>query len=309
MRDRAQLFVSQLQDEITSALEAIDGGGRFREDPWTRPGGGGGRSRVLEDGAVFEKAGVNVSAVWGTLPTSVSAGSAPAPGLVAPMPGDGDQFFATGVSLVLHPRNPHVPTTHANFRYVERGGTGWFGGGADLTPYLLYEEDAAHFHATLKAACDSGGSHFYPRYKAWCDDYFRNTHRDEARGIGGVFFDWLRPGQPEAEGHDLESLFHWWQAVGRSFLPAYLPIITRRRDTPYDDALRHWQLERRGRYVEFNLLHDRGTKFGLQTGGRIESILMSLPPLVRWDYAAPEPPPGSRQARLLEVLARPIAWV
>lgn len=295
----AQAIVEALQDDICRALEALDGQATFRQDVWTREAGGGGRSRVLEGGAIFEKAGVNTSAVWGDVPAAAAS----------TMPGDGPTFFATGVSLVIHPRNPHVPTTHANYRFIARGTTAWFGGGADLTPYLLYEDDARHFHATLKSACDAGGSHFYPRYKAWCDEYFRNTHRDEARGIGGIFFDWLRPGTPEAEDRDLAALFEVWQRIGASFLPAYAPIVERRMHTPASEAERQWQLQRRGRYVEFNLLHDRGTKFGLQTGGRIESILMSLPPLVRWDYMPDEPVAGSREARLLEVLRRPIAWV
>jgi len=312
LRARARATVEALQDTITHALEAVDGQARFREDVWTRAAGGGGRSRVLEGGRVFEKAGVNVSAVWGEVPRAVAS----------TMPGEGPGFFATGVSLVLHPLSPHVPTTHANFRYIERGWfgsdgepvgagehTGWFGGGADLTPYLLEDDDARHFHATLRAACDAAGAHLYPRYKAWCDEYFRNTHRDEARGVGGVFFDWLRPGVAEAGERDLEALFTFWRGLGESFLPAYLPIVMRRRDAPFTEDDRLWQLERRGRYVEFNLLHDRGTKFGLQTGGRVESILMSLPPLVRWDYAPAEPEPGSPRARLLEVLRRPIEWV
>jgi len=312
LRERARRVVEGLQRRIIDALEDVDGRARFRADRWERPAGGGGLSCVLEGGAVFEKAGVNVSAVWGDVPSAASG----------TMPGDGPRFFATGVSLVLHPDNPHVPTTHANFRYIERGHfapgpdhdgaggtTAWFGGGADLTPYLLYEEDARHFHAALEAGCRVAGPHLYPRYKAWCDEYFRNTHRDEGRGIGGIFFDWLRPGASEAGAADHEALLELWRGLGESFLPAYLPIVLRRKDTPFSPAERHWQLQRRGRYVEFNLLHDRGTKFGLVTGGRTESILMSLPPLVRWDYEPPPPEPGSRQARLLEVLRTPIDWL
>jgi len=297
-RERAQDLVSRLQDEICGALEAIDGEGRFREDRWERPGGGGGRSRVLEEGAVLEKAGVNVSAVWGEVPEAVKP----------QMPGDGDTFFATGISLVLHPRNPHAPTTHANFRYLERGAVGWFGGGADLTPYVLYEDDARHFHATLAAACEVGPPEApgarYQRFKAWCDRYFWNTHREEARGVGGLFFDHLLP----SEAASMEALEAFWRSVGAAFLPAYVPILERRKDMAHDEALRRWQLVRRGRYVEFNLLHDRGTKFGLQTNGRVESILMSLPPLVRWDYDV-QPAPGSPEAALIEVLRRPRAWV
>lgn len=298
MRERAQAFVSRLQDEICAALEAVDGVGRFREDRWERPGGGGGRSRVLEEGAVLEKAGVNVSAVWGEVPEVVKP----------QMPGDGDVFFATGVSLVLHPKNPHAPTTHANFRYLERGSVGWFGGGADLTPYVLYEEDARHFHTVLAAACEAGPPEApgarYRRFKEWCDRYFWNTHREEARGIGGLFFDHLRP----EEGGSIDALEAFWRSVGEAFLPAYLPILERRKDMAHDESLRRWQLVRRGRYVEFNLLHDRGTKFGLQTNGRIESILMSLPPLVRWDYDV-QVVPGSPEEALIEVLRRPRAWV
>ena len=312
---RAQAFVESLQDAICDALEAVErasgGDARFREDRWRRADGqatapvdlGGGRSRVLEGGVVLEKAGVNVSAVYGPVPDAVKG----------QMPGDGPSFFATGVSLVLHPHNPHAPTTHANFRYIERYGgdaapVGWFGGGADLTPYVLYEDDARHFHAVLRDACAVGpvedataGPTRYQRFKRWCDEYFRNIHRDEARGVGGVFFDHLR-------GPDMAGLEAFWRASGAAFLPAYLPILERRKDLAYDDALRHWQLVRRGRYVEFNLLHDRGTKFGLQTHGRIESILMSLPPLVRWDYDH-HPAPGSPEARLVEVLRTPREWL
>ncbi|MBL8784350.1 MAG: oxygen-dependent coproporphyrinogen oxidase [Deltaproteobacteria bacterium] len=307
-KQRAEAFVLGLQDAICQALEGVEAQheevgqgapGTFREDRWERPGGGGGRSRVLEGGRVLEKAGVNVSAVWGEVPDAVKA----------QMPGDGDTFFATGVSLVLHPRNPHAPTTHANFRYLERGSVGWFGGGSDLTPYVLYEDDARHFHHTLRAACQAGaGAHadLYQRFKDWCDTYFWNTHRHEARGVGGIFFDHLRP---ETAGFptDLDALWTFWTSAAESFLPAYLPILLRRKDTPATEAERTWQLVRRGRYVEFNLLHDRGTKFGLQTQGRIESIFMSLPPLVRWDYDV-QVVPGSREAALLEVLAHPRDW-
>ncbi len=303
---RAEATVRALQDDICDALVALDGDAAFQEDPWSRPGGGGGRSRVLEGGRVFEKAGVSVSAVHGEVPEVMRA----------KMAGDGPIFFATGVSLVLHPRNPHVPTTHANFRFIRRGAAMWFGGGADLTPYYLEPEDARHFHAALRAPCDAAHPEFYPRFKAWCDRYFWNGHRGEARGVGGIFFDDLHPGAViDAGGHplsteamSLEALWAFWEASGRSFLDAYLPIVERRMDTPFTDSERHWQLQRRGRYVEFNLLHDRGTKFGLQTNGRIESIFMSLPPLVRWDYNA-VPPEGSREAALLEVLRAPRDWL
>lgn len=293
MRQRASRKVEALQDVICARLEGLDARGSFVETRWRRPGGGGGRTRVLEGGELFEKAGVNVSAVFGDVPAAL-AGS---------MAGGGDTFFATGVSLVLHPANPHVPTTHANFRYVERGDTAWFGGGADLTPYVLYDEDARHFHETLGATCDAHDPAFYPRFKAWCDEYFYLPHRGEARGIGGIFFDHITP----SEAHDAEALFAWWGETGEAFLPAYVPILERRRSMGWDEALRRWQLQRRGRYVEFNLVLDRGTSFGLKTGGRVESIFMSLPPLCRWDYDV-QPEPGTGQVELLEVLRAPRNW-
>jgi coproporphyrinogen III oxidase len=277
------------QDEVSGALEAADRSGRFREDRWDRPGGGGGRSRVLEGGELFERAGVNYSEVHGELPESVASS----------MPGSGRRFLAVGVSLVLHPASPMVPTTHANFRYLERGEAFWFGGGADLTPYYLFEEDARHFHRTLKAACDRFDPSWYRRFKKDCDDYFFLKHRGEARGVGGIFFDYLQG--------DRERLAAGVQGLWSAFLPSYLPLLERRRDEPFGEAERRFQLMRRGRYVEFNLLYDRGTTFGLQTSGRIESILMSMPPLVRWEYAY-EPAPGSREARLYEVLRRPRDW-
>jgi len=277
------------QDEVSGALEAADRSGRFREDRWDRPGGGGGRSRVLEGAELFERAGVNYSEVHGELPESVASS----------MPGSGRRFLAVGVSLVLHPASPMVPTIHANFRYLERGEAFWFGGGADLTPYYLFEEDARHFHRTLKAACDRFDPSWYRRFKKDCDDYFFLKHRGEARGVGGIFFDYLQG--------DRERLAAGVQGLWSAFLPSYLPLLERRRDEPFGEAERQFQLMRRGRYVEFNLLYDRGTTFGLQTSGRIESILMSMPPLVRWEYAY-EPAPGSREARLYEVLRRPRDW-
>lgn len=297
MKDRARETVERLQDEICAALEGLeaDSGSdaRFREDLWERPGGGGGKTRVLAEGAVFEKAGVNTSVVFGELPDF----------LQERLEGEGTEFFATGVSLVIHPLNPHVPTCHANYRYICRGEVGWFGGGADLTPYVLYEEDARHFHDTLGAACDAHDPALYPRLKRWCDEYFFNHHRGEARGVGGLFFDYIKPDA----SWDLDGIYDWWSDCGAAFLPAYAPIVRRRKDLPWDDALRHWQLQRRGRYVEFNLIHDRGTLFGLKTEGRIESILMSLPPLVRWDYDA-RPEPGTPGAALLDVLCNPRPW-
>ncbi len=286
-RTRVTSWLRSLQDSITDALTAIDGSA-FREDAWERPGGGGGRTRVLEHGAVLERGGVNFSEVFGELPGELTG-----------MPGSGRSFYATGVSLVLHPRNPFAPTVHANFRYLERGETGWFGGGADLTPSYLFDEDARHFHRTLEAACDRHGPELYRAFKRECDDYFLIAHRGERRGVGGLFFDHLQG--------DLEARFAFVRDAGWAFLPAYLPILLRRKDTPFAPHHRDWQLLRRGRYVEFNLVYDRGTVFGLKTAGRTESILMSLPPHATWAYAH-EPPPGSDEARLLEVLRRPREW-
>lgn len=286
---RAADDVSALQQRICAALEEIDGAGRFRFDRWERRGGGGGLSGVLAEGAVFEKAGVNVSTVFGELEEEFAQS----------LPGDGLHFYATGISLVLHPRSPMVPATHANFRFLRRGGAAWFGGGADLTPYYPFHEDAVHFHRTLKEACDRHDEALYPRFKAWCDEYFFLKHRGETRGVGGIFFDYLHD--------DLPRTYAFWRDASEAFLPAYLPIVQRRRDLPYGERERRFQLYRRGRYVEFNLLYDRGTVFGLRTDGRVESILMSLPPLVRWDYGY-VPEPGSREAELTDFL-RPRDWL
>jgi coproporphyrinogen III oxidase len=283
MRETASAYFRDLQGRICEGLERLEGSGRFGEDAWERPGGGGGRARVLVDGALFEKAGVNFSEVHGAL----------APELERAMPGDGPSFFATGVSLVLHPRSPMVPTVHANLRFLERGRTAWFGGGTDLTPYYPFREDVVHFHRVLRDACAAFGPDAYARFKAECDRYFYLPHRGETRGVGGIFFDYLQG--------ELELLFGFVRAVGEAFLPAYAPIAERRRAEPYGEPEREWQLLRRGRYAEFNLLYDRGTVFGLKTGGRAESILMSLPPRVRWAYDA-HPAPGSREAELLEYL-------
>jgi len=292
--DRAAKFFSELQTDICRALAEVDGAAEFTADAWQRPGGGGGIARVLEGGALFEKAGVNWSSVDGELPAE----------LADHMPGEGRAFRASGVSLVLHPRSPMVPTTHANFRCLTKGNALWFGGGADLTPYYLFREDAVHFHATLAGACDRHrpvGD--YDRFKAWCDEYFFLPHRQETRGIGGVFFDYLG-----AKGeHPAEQVFDFVSDLGRSFVQAYAPIAQRRQTEPYGEIERAWQLRRRGRYVEFNLIYDRGTLFGLKTNGRVESILMSLPPLVRWDYDVMATP-GSPEADLLAHL-RPTDWL
>jgi coproporphyrinogen III oxidase len=310
MGGRARDFFYGLQDEICRALEEVDGRSGFREDLWDREGGGGGRTRVMEEGRVFEKAGVNFSEVHGELEAQVAS--------KLPL-GDGTRFYATGISLVLHPLNPMVPSVHANFRYLERGRSGWFGGGTDLTPYYPYLEDAVHFHRTLKKACDRHDQDFYPRFKQWCDEYFFVRHRNETRGVGGIFFDYLTAsssGEDPKEASDrpggqasksLESVFEFVQSAGRAFLPAYLPIVERRRDERYSDQERRHQLIRRGRYVEFNLVYDRGTIFGLETRGRTESILMSLPPLARWTYDY-QPEPGTREARALDFF-HPRDWL
>ncbi|HEX3232748.1 MAG TPA: oxygen-dependent coproporphyrinogen oxidase [Gemmatimonadales bacterium] len=296
--------LESLHDETTRFFTQLDGGGTFREDRWERPGGGGGVARVLE-GVTFEKAGVNRSAVEGILPAAAAQRvGARASGL------EEVGFYATGMSLVLHPRSPMIPTVHLNVRYFEitdpagEVRDAWLGGGTDLTPTYPFEEDAAHFHRTLKTICDRHHSSFYLRFKTWCDHYFVNTHRgDERRGIGGVFFDNLRDGEA---GLGLERLVEFLLDVGRALPLAYAPIVARRRELEYGERERHFQLVRRGRYAEFNLLHDRGTVFGLQTNARTESVLMSLPPVAAWDYA-PSYPPGSFEAELLAML-EPRNW-
>ena len=289
-------YLRSLQDRIVIELEHIDGRAAFREDAWERPGGGGGRSRVLTSGAVFEQAGVNFSHVYGTaMPPSATKHR---PELA------GRDFQALGVSLVLHPLNPYVPTTHANFRFFLAGGdtpSWWFGGGYDLTPYYPFLEDVVHWHRTAQAACEGLGPDAYTRYKAWCDEYFFLRHRNETRGAGGLFFDDLN--EP-----DFETCFDFVKAVGDSFLKGYAPIVERRRRQEYGERERDFQLYRRGRYVEFNLLYDRGTLFGLQSGGRTESILMSLPPLVRWAYDW-QPAPDSDEARLYRDYLQPRDWL
>jgi coproporphyrinogen III oxidase len=307
MKDKFYQYIQTLQDQICKGLEDIDGKVKFREDIWDRPEGGGGRTRVIENGAVFEKGGVNISAVHGKLPEALqkmfNVGEA--------------DFFACGLSLVIHPKNPMVPTVHANWRYFEMYDTStelstgnrkvinsWFGGGQDLTPYYLFEEDAVHFHQTCKTACDKHNPAFYPKYKKQCDDYFWNAHRNEARGIGGLFFDYLKA----SEAQSMVDWYNFITEVGNSFLDAYLPIVEKRKDLPYSVEQRTWQEIRRGRYVEFNLVHDKGTLFGFKTNGRIESILMSLPPHVQWHYDH-HPAEGSDEEKLIQVLEKPINWL
>jgi coproporphyrinogen III oxidase len=295
---QVQAFLMALQDQICQQLQQADGGAVFVEDAWQRTEGGGGRSRVLTGGKVFEQAGVNYSHVYGALmPVSATAHR---PELA------GRSFHACGVSLVIHPHNPFLPTTHANVRFfiAEKEGEApvwWFGGGFDLTPFYPFEDDVVHWHQVAKAAVEPFGADYYPRYKKWCDDYFYLKHRGETRGVGGLFFDDLNePG--------FEQSFALMRAVGEAFCQAYLPIVAKRKDTPYGERERQFQLYRRGRYVEFNLVYDRGTLFGLQSGGRTESILMSMPPLVRWQYGY-QPEPGSPEALLYERYLKPQDWL
>jgi len=292
-----EAYLRGLQDRICSAIEELDGAKKFRHDPWTRQEGGGGESRVLEDGAVFERGGVNFSHVSGAkLPPSAMANR---PELA------GSRYSAMGVSLVLHPRNPYVPTTHCNVRFFkaesQSDSAWWFGGGFDLTPYYGFEDDVRHWHAVARDACLPSGEHVYPRLKQWCDDYFFLKHRDEPRGVGGLFFDDWREG-------GFGRSFELTRSVGDAFLRAYLPIVQRRRDQPYGQRERDWQLYRRGRYVEFNLVWDRGTLFGLQSGGRTESILMSMPPLAAWRYDW-QPEAGTAEAELHERFLVRREWV
>lgn len=293
-----QTYLKGLQDTICNALEELDGRATFLEDPWQRPDGGGGRSRILREGRVFEQAGVGYSHVMGDqLP---EAATARRPELA------GRRWQAMGVSLVIHPLNPYAPTSHANVRFFiaehdRLDPVWWFGGGFDLTPYYGFDEDVVHWHRTAAAACEAFGDDTYPRLKRWCDDYFHLPHRNEQRGVGGLFFD-------DLDAWEFERCFGLMRSVGDHFLPAYLPIIERRWQMPWTEQERDWQLYRRGRYVEFNLLHDRGTRFGLQSGGRAESILMSLPPLVRWQYGL-QPKPGSAEQRLIERFLKPRDWL
>jgi coproporphyrinogen III oxidase len=291
--DHAAALMRELQDTICAGIEALEpGDARFSRDAWERPGGGGGLTRVLR-GELVEKGGVNVSEVHGHFGEEFAR----------QVPGSGTEFYATGVSLVLHPRSPHVPTVHANFRYLEHGDKSWFGGGADLTPYYFHADDKAHFHGVWERVCaDHAAVTEYATWRDACDRYFFLPHRGERRGVGGIFFDYVFV--DEAAPARRDAVLAFVAAAGRAFLDAYAPIAERRRDTPVTPEQRRWQELRRGRYVEFNLLYDRGTVFGLKTGGRTESILMSLPPCVRWDYAF-EPDPGTPEATLLAELRRP----
>ncbi|KAF7149829.1 hypothetical protein RHSIM_Rhsim02G0171600 [Rhododendron simsii] len=336
VRARFESMIREAQDAVCAAIEAVDGGGKFKEDVWSRPGGGGGISRVLQDGAVWEKAGVNVSVVYGVMPPEAYRAAKPAGSEEKPGP---VPFFAAGISSVLHPKNPFAPTLHFNYRYFETDAPKdtpgaprqwWFGGGTDLTPAYIFEEDVQHFHSVQKGACDKFDSSFYPRFKKWCDDYFyikfntnseksdmvilRTTvspvvekgclkfvHRGERRGLGGIFFD-------DLNNCDQEMLLSFATECANSVVPAYIPIIEKRKDLPFTDQHKAWQQLRRGRYVEFNLVYDRGTTFGLKTGGRIESILVSLPLTARWEYDH-KPEEGSEEWKLLDACINPREWV
>lgn len=291
----------QIQDEICAGLENADGKSRFEEEKWERDGGGGGRTRILQDGSIIERGGVNFSAVHGKLPETMKKA----------LKVEQDDFFATGVSIVIHPNHPLVPIIHMNIRYFEMPSTvegvqpvRWFGGGIDLTPHYIIDEDARYFHAYLKSVCDSYHHDFYARFKKWADDYFFIRHRNETRGVGGIFYDRLTA----TDEMSWDKVFEFTKAVGRSFAPMYTELIKRNRDKPFTEQQQLWQYQRRSRYVEFNLVYDSGTKFGLETNGRIESILMSLPPTAKWVYNF-QPQTGSEEERTLSLLKKGIDWV
>lgn len=318
MKEQFSSWIKEIQDSICHEVEKADGKEKFHEDKWSRPEGGGGITRVIQEGSVFEKGGVNTSEVYGDITPVISS----------QLKITGDKFFACGISLVLHPRSPMVPTVHANYRYFEvydKDGNvldSWFGGGADLTPYYLFEEDAVHFHKVHKESCDKFQEGSYQLFKKQCDDYFVNTHRNnERRGIGGIFYDHLRPAivlassvlapsPSERAGGEVtvEKLFVFAQSNGRAFIDAYFPIVEKRKSLSYSDEQKHWQLIRRGRYVEFNLIYDRGTIFGLKSNGRTESILMSLPPEVRFEYDY-KPKANSEEEKLQSILLNPKNWI
>lgn len=301
VKDQWIKFIHQLQDDICAALEKADGKAKFREDHWTRAEGGGGKTRVISHGNVFEKGGVNTSVVYGRVTESMRD----------QLKIKGDHWFACGLSLVIHPSNPFVPTIHCNYRMFELYDQNneiidrWFGGGTDLTPYYLFEEDAIAFHSIHKEKLDRFDASFYPEFKATCDRYFTNTHRNnERRGIGGIFYDHKRP----AGSGGVNLWMNLAKACGYAFIESYIPIVEKRKDLPYTEANKFWQEIRRGRYAEFNLVHDKGTLFGLKTNGRIESILMSLPPTVRFEYDY-QPQPGSQEDKLLQVCRHPKDWI
>mmetsp|Transcript_1038 Transcript_1038/g.3832 ORF Transcript_1038/g.3832 Transcript_1038/m.3832 type:complete len:315 (+) Transcript_1038:400-1344(+) len=304
MRRRFEQMIRAAQDSITTAIEELDGGATFQEDTWLRENGGGGISRVMKDGKVFEKAGVSVSVVYGAMPqealqSATTRGADRAKGYA---PGEKVPFFACGISSVMHPRNPMAPTMHFNYRYFETdGGVWWFGGGTDITPSYLFEDDMAHFHGTYKGICDEHDPEYYPKFKKWADDYFKIPHRGETRGLGGIFFDDQNDKTPDEH-------FAFSEACANAVISAYVPIVQKRKDSEYTQKQKEWQLMRRGRYVEFNLVYDRGTIFGLKTGGRIESILMSLPETARWEYDH-KVEEGSKEAEIMQCFREPREWL
>ena len=289
-----------IQDEICAALESVDGKAHFEEEKWEREGGGGGRTRVIQNGNIFEKGGVNFSAVHGQLPETIRKS----------LKIEQEDFFATGISIVIHPNHPLVPIIHMNIRYFEMPALGdkepvrWFGGGIDLTPHYVVEDDARFFHQSLKAVCDRFNIGFYPRFKQWADDYFFIKHRNETRGIGGIFYDRLTAN----EDLTWETIFEFSKVLGRSFIPVYSELVNRHKNESFTDEQQQWQYQRRSRYAEFNLVYDAGTRFGLETNGRIESILMSLPPTAKWLYNY-QPAPGSEEEKTLSLLKKGINWV
>lgn len=285
-----------IQDEICSGLEHLDGNGKFQEEIWERDGGGGGRTRIMQNGHVVEKGGVNFSAVHGELPEAIKKS----------FKVESSEFFATGLSIVIHPNHPLIPIIHMNIRYFEMNEfTRWFGGGIDLTPHYIFDGDARFFHGYIKNVCDKFSLDFYPQFKTWADDYFYINHRGETRGIGGIFYDRL---SPLKTGIDWETIFEFSKAIGRAFIPVYSELVDRHRNEPFTESEKEWQYIRRGRYAEFNLVYDAGTKFGLETNGRIESILMSLPPQANWFYNM-QPPQGSEEAKTLNLLKKGINWL
>jgi len=304
MRRKMEQMLREAQIKITEEIAAIDGGATFHEDSWAREDGGGGRSRVLADGKVWEKAGVNLSVVYGSMSQeALKVATERAAEKVKGMePGEKVPFFACGLSCVMHPRNPFCPTMHFNYRYFETdNGIWWFGGGTDITPAYINEEDMKHFHGTLKGVCDRHDPEYYPKFKAWADRYFKITHRDETRGLGGIFFD-------DLDDRDPEEIFEFCKDCANNVVSAYGPIVEKHKDDEFTQKQKEWQLMRRGRYVEFNLVYDRGTIFGLKTGGRIESILMSLPETARWEYDH-QPAPGSPEADFIDACKNARDWV
>jgi coproporphyrinogen III oxidase len=297
-KDEIQLWFQSLQKDICHEMEKADGNAEFISDPWDRPGGGGGISRIITNGRIIEKGGVNFSAVWGKTPEPVIK-------TLDLAAGDPPDFFAAGVSIVIHPHNPFVPIIHMNVRYFElSNGTWWFGGGIDLTPHYIDGEDARYFHRQLKQVCDLHHASYYSDFKKWADDYFYIRHREETRGIGGIFFDHLKAGQ----GFTKESRFEFVKSAGSAFAPLYTYFMRKNSTQPFGEKEKYWQALRRGRYVEFNLVWDRGTKFGLETDGRTESILMSLPPQAQWIYNF-QPVPGSPEQKTLALLKKGIDWI